>query len=346
MGRRALWVDGAETTTGSGHGLGDEPGEFRFRKPERSAAHYLERLPRPLYNSVRTVYRGGRRVAGRNPGRGRVLPDFVIIGAAKSGTSTLWAWLTGHPHVVGATRKEVEYFSFRYDRGTDWYRHHFPLESDRARFAADHGCPHATGEASPYYLPHPLAPARMASLIPGAKVIVTMRDPVDRAYSAYQMWRRWGSETESFMTVTALEDPGLDGGEARALHKGVGRCENIDPENDRAPATTVAGSVHLGRMYLKGGRYAEQLERWFHYYPREQFHFVTTDELASDPTGAFERLQAFLELPDHRPAGLKAEYVGTYDPLPVEDRVRLREYFRPHNERLYELLGRDLGWNG
>jgi hypothetical protein len=274
-----------------------------------------------------------------------VLPDFVIIGAAKSGTSTLWAWLTGHPHVVGATRKEVEYFSFRYNRGADWYRHHFPLESERARFAAENGRPHLTGEASPFYLPHPLAPARMADLIPRAKVIVTMRDPVDRAYSAYQMWRRWGSETASFMTVAALEDEQLDGGATRALHQGVGRWENIDPENDGAPGTPLIGSVHIGRMYLMGGRYAEQLERWFQHYPREQFHFVTIEELASDPSGAFERLQAFLELPDHRPARLEAEYVGKYDPLPAEDRARLREYFRPHNERLYELLGRDFGWD-
>jgi hypothetical protein len=303
-------------------------------------------LPRAVYVPARTVYRGGLRVAGRNPGRGRGLPDFLIIGAAKSGTSSLFAWLSEHPHVLSATRKEVEYFSFHFDRGMDWYRHHFPLECDRARFADEHGRPFLSFEASPYYLPHRLAPARMANVLPGAKLIVTMRNPVERAYSAYQMWRGWGNETEPFMTVAALEDDRLDQGRALAAHHGIGRRDTTAIAQHDRRRTRVVGGVHVGRMFLMGGRYAEQLERWFEHYPREQFHFVTTDELASDPHGAYARLNDFLELPDYRPAQFKAQYVGAYDAIAAEDLSALREYFRPYNERLYELLGRDLGWDG
>jgi hypothetical protein len=269
----------------------------------------------------------------------------VIIGAAKSGTSSLFTWLSEHPYVVAATRKELEYFSFQYDRGFDWYRHHFPAESDRADFATRHGREFLSFEASPYYLPHRLAPARMAEVLPDAKLIVTMRNPVDRAYSAYQMWRRWGSETEPFMTVAALEDGQLDGGRALEANHGIGRCETTAIPTHRVRRSAVPGRVHIGQMYLMGGRYAEQLERWFKHYPREQFHFVTMEDLASDPTGAYSRVQSFLGLPDYQAAELEPQYVGHYDAITSEDRAASRDYFRPYNERLYELLGRDLGWD-
>ncbi len=305
----------------------------------------LERLPRSVFVPARAAYRGWHQLAAHQRGRSRGLPDFVIIGAAKSGTSSLFTWLSQHPHVVQASRKEVEYFSFHFDRGMDWYRHHFPLDAERARLQAESGKPLLTFEASPYYLPHRLAPARMARALPDAKLIVTLRNPVDRAYSAYQMWRRWGSETQSFMTVAALEDARLDQGRALAANQGIGRCETTAVPRYNPRTNPVAGRVHVGQMFLMGGRYAEQLERWFALYSRQQFHFVTTEELASDPHGAYSRLQQFLELPDHQPEHLEAQYVGKYDALAAEDRAVLGEYFRPYNERLYELLGRDLGWD-
>lgn len=305
----------------------------------------LERMPRGGYVPLRAAYRGGLRATGRNPGRGHGLPDFIVIGAAKSGTSSLFSWLSQHPYVAAASRKEVEYFSFQYDRGLDWYRYHFPYVSDRARFAATHGREFLSFEASPYYLPHRLAPGRAAELLPDAKLVVTMRNPVDRAYSAYQMWKRWGIETRPFMTVAGLEDPRLDQGRARARNPSAIRRETTAIPQHRLGRAPVPGRVHPGRMYLMGGRYAEQLRRWFDYFPREQFHFVTTEELAADRRGAYSRLQSFLDLPEHHPGQLNAEHVAKYEPLPDEDRALLREYFLPCNAQLYELLGRDLGWD-
>ena len=92
------------------------------------------RLPKPVYHFVRSRYYDGRTIAGRNPGRGRLLPDFLIIGTAKSGTTTLHGWLSEHPFVEPAVKKEVHFFDYDYYRGVDWYRSHFPTEQAREAF--------------------------------------------------------------------------------------------------------------------------------------------------------------------------------------------------------------------
>src|SRR5436309_16134274 len=106
-----------------------------------------------------------------------MLPDFIVIGAQKSGTGSLYAYLNGHPDVAGARVKEVHYFDLHYHRGVDWYLDQFPDEA-AAR-------PRCTGEASPYYLFHPHAPRRAFDLVPDARLIALLRDPVDRAISHY-----------------------------------------------------------------------------------------------------------------------------------------------------------------
>jgi hypothetical protein len=271
------------------------------------------RLPRPAYESMLAGYHGLRRVARRNPGRGRMLPDFVIIGAAKAATTSLYAWLCEHPDVVRARAKEIHYFSWFHYRGEDWYRHFFPLERDRAVYKAEHGRPFITGEASPSYMLDGGAPPRMAALIPDAKLIVQLRNPVDRAYSQFQMRRRDDEESiESFLGAVAAE-----------------RAQVGPP---------------ITRTYVARGLYAEQLERWLAVFPREQLHVLAMEDLATDPQRVLDRVHEFLGIAPRRAEDLEARYTAKYDPLPAEERAQLTEYFRPHNERLYELLGRDFGW--
>jgi hypothetical protein len=285
-------------------------------------------LPRPAYNHLLLNRQRLRKLARRNPGRGRLLPQFVIIGAAKAGTTSLYGWLSAHPFVAPASQKEVHFFDYNYYRGEDWYRRHFPASSQQAAFVREHGCPFLTGEASPSYISHYWAPRRLAKLMPRARLIVMLRNPVDRAHSQYQMSRREGEEElDSFAEAVAIEDRRLEGERARAR---------------RSPHYN---SWAIGCWsYLMRSRYAEQLEGWFALFPREQFHFMTLEELAEDPQHALDGLHRFLELPPHRYENLPPLHTAVYDSIAPELRARLAEYFRPHNERLYELLGRDLGW--
>ncbi|MDQ3934523.1 MAG: sulfotransferase domain-containing protein [Actinomycetota bacterium] len=255
-----------------------------------------------------------------------MLPDFVIIGAQKAATTSTYSWLVEHPYVRGATRKEIDYFADNYHRGLDWYRRHFPLQRDRERFAAVHGRPFITGEASPFYMTYEETPSRMASVIADVKLIVQLRNPIDRAYSQYQMNRRKGIEpVECFADALALENPPFRAG---------GR-----------PVPRSDGTARKNWHYLHRGHYADLLDRWSKYFAPEQFHILTTDDLARDPAGTVAALEGFLGLPPLARDRFAPRHTASYPPLPDTIHAALAEYFRPHNERLYELLGRELGWD-
>jgi hypothetical protein len=286
------------------------------------------KLPRPIYQGSVSRWNGLRSAAGRGPGRGRLLPDFVIIGAAKAGTTSLYGWLSQHPFVSPATTKEVHYFDYEHFRGIDWYRSHFPLQVDCDAFAEQHGRPFLTGEASPSYISHQWAPERLARVLPEVKLLVTLRDPVDRAYSQYQMSRREEEEDLSFEQALAVED------------------RRLDPERARMASSKFYNSWPIGCWsYQMRSRYAEQLERWYALFDASQFHVLTLEELSARPGETLDRVHDFLGLPAYRPDDLKPLHTASYSSLSPDTRAQLREYFRPHNARLYELVGRDLGWD-
>jgi hypothetical protein len=290
-------------------------------------------LAGPAYEITLWGYHGLRKLAGRDPGRGRLLPDFLIIGAAKAGTTSLHAWLSRHPCVVVANKKEINYFSYNYSLGEDWYRSQFPPQRWREALWAQHGQRLLTGEASPSYLMHPWAPQRAGQLVPQVKLIVTLRDPVDRAYSSFHHRRRDGEEPlESFDAAVRAEDGRLAPGLARLA---------ADPDYNSFEVACWS--------YLLRSRYAEQLERWFACFGREQFYFVTLENLAAEPQKTLDGVHDFLGLAPWRAESLPRlniapRHNARYAPLEPEVDQRLREYFRPHNQRLYEMVGFNFGW--
>lgn len=178
--------------------------------------------------------------------------------------------------------------------------------------------------------PHCLAnywtPERAAKLVPNARLVVSLRDPIDRAYSQYHYFRRRGSEPlETFEEAIDAEPERLKGEEAREI---------ADKHYD---------SWRVYRWgYLRTSRYAEHLERWLEVFPREQFLFLRFDELAAEPQRTLEQVQAHVGLPTHDNGDLPTLNAGSYDAITPDTRARLEEYFAPHNERLLELTGIDL----
>jgi hypothetical protein len=286
-------------------------------------------LPPARYRSVVEAYGAVRAAARSGPGYGRILPSFLIIGTTKSGTTTLYRWISEHPFVAPCSVKETHYFSNYYTRGSQWYRSQFPRQSERDAFAREHGRPFITGEASPSYISHYWAPQRIARELPDVKLIVTMRNPVDRAHSHFQMSRRLGDEPLStFEEALAAEEQRLAGEDARMRNEPYYR------------------SYRFGNWgYLARGHYVEQLEKWFAAYPRERIHLLSLEELSTRPHETLDAVHEFLGLPPFRAADLEPRHVGEYDPLAPETRARLAELFRPDNQRLYELAGRDFGWD-
>ncbi len=262
----------------------------------------------------------------------RSLPDFLVIGAQRSGTSSMYKYLEHHPCVLSSLRKETEYFSSRWNRGEAWYRGHFPSRARRAFEARRRGFGVLSFEASPNYIFHPLAPARAARLLPHAKLIVLLRNPADRAFSHHGHEMRAGRETLSFEEALDREEARLAGQEARMV---------------KEPGYRSLAWEHYS--YQSRGHYAEQLVRWRRYFAPERFLVLRSEDLYANPARSYRRVLSFLGLPDWVPAQFyNHSYLGVgappSEPLPPALRRRLGKVFAASNRELCSLLGDDFGW--
>jgi hypothetical protein len=257
-----------------------------------------------------------------------MLPSFAIVSVERGGTTSLYRWLCQHPCVGEAVRKEVHYFDMNFARGERWYRAHFPLRAEAALRRVLRRRPFVAAEASPYYLYHPHVPARLSRVLPRARFVALVRNPVERAWSHYHMNRRQGEEAFSFEDAIAREGERLAGEEERLrLDEGFW------------------SHSHYRYGYLARGLYAERLEEWGKRFGPERLLVVSSEELYADPEGTLARVVAWLGLPAWSPEELPAYNQKPYPGLDPEVRRRLADFFAPHNQRLYALLGRDLGWS-
>lgn len=277
----------------------------------------------------RRVARTRVQARGWNAGL-RALPDFLVIGAQRCGTSSLYTYLGRHPRVVPSLRKEVEYFSTRFGEGERWYRAHFPL---RARLAASslRGSRLQTFEATPDYLLDPRAPVRAAKLLPRAKIVVLVRDPVARAYSQYMHNRRLGHEPLTFLEALDKEPSRIDGEFLRM---------RTDPDYDAIPLRRFG--------YVTRGMYADQLALWQAHYPAVQISVIQTEALFNDTAVVFGEILDFLGIPRWHPTHFGNYSVpsttGSSQGMVPEARERLAETFKLPNSKLYAMLGCDFGW--
>lgn len=260
-------------------------------------------------------------------GRIRLLPDFVIIGAQKGGTTFLYKLLQLHPNVQVSGDKEIRYFDLHFDQPCHWYRSHF--RSWPYRWYARHLRQHTflTGEASPSYMYYPHVPARMAAVIPQAKLIAVLRNPVDRAYSNYYHEVRKGREHLSFEEALAAEDERLRG------------------EREKMLADPGYHSYNYSHFsYLHRGIYVEQLQAFQWFWENKQCLVIQSEELYAHPERVLADIQTFLNLPAWQPSAFAPANVGAYPEIRSATRAWLTDYFCPHNHRLYRFLGKDLGW--
>jgi hypothetical protein len=252
----------------------------------------------------------------------RGLPSAVIIGAQRSGTTSLFNYLTQHPDLLAPLGKELHYFDFHYHRGIRWYRGRFPYQH-RLRNGT------LTIEASPYYLIHPLVPARVAALLPEVKLIAVLRNPVDRALSHYQHEVRDGREQLSFEEAVAREPERIAGEEERL---------------EREPG--YYSFAHHRYSYLRRGEYLDQLQRWTRHFPRSRLLILQSEQLFREPVATTARVHEFLGLPPHPLAKYDRFLQGSYDrAMPPELRARLAARFEPHNRALYQWLGEEFDWS-
>ena len=290
------------------------------------------RVRRAAPKDVADVVRSSARTYGAATATYREMPDFLVIGAKKGGTTSVANWLVQHPQVMPMfprlqRRKSPHFFDINYWRGADWYLSHFPTRTARA-IRRRHAGGALVGESSPYYLFHPAAAARIKETAPRARLIAVLREPVSRAHSNY--FDRVVAGTEELPTFE------------EAIDAEEGRLAGVTAEWLSVPEHYSYDHDH--HTYLARGRYAEQLRPYFEHFSRDQMLILPLETLKNDPAGAFRRIEDHLGL-DHRDVDLEARNAREGNPtiLP-ETRERLATYYEPFNRELTELLGEDFGW--
>ena len=281
--------------------------EIRLRTELKQQRLEVFRLKNEL-DAMNGLVETARHVPSAEKGSGEpgigALPDFVIVGAQKGGTSFLYHLLTLHPLVEPAARKELHFFDNpeRFDNGAGWYRRCFPQSGWKD------GRRSITGEATPSYLFYPPVAKRMAGVVPQARLIVLLRNPVDRTYSHYQMQVKRGTEPSTFEEAI---------------------------EQQHAP-------------YVSRSIYVDQLLRWFEFFSQEQMLILKSEDFFERPVETLKVVLNFLDLPEWQPEASELQqrrHTGSYKhKMDPSTRRRLEAYFEPYNKRLYECLGVDFGW--
>jgi hypothetical protein len=287
------------------HNADSRAKSIEYKKRKKGVQQEIFRLDNELLRVAKElsneVLNGWQAPQGTGEAATGALPDFLIIGARKCGTTFLYDLLTRHPYVEPAAKKELHYFDILFkEEGLEWYRRCFPAPrwKDGRRII--------TGEATPYLDASHGVPKRVARVLPRARLIALLRNPVDRAYSDYQQARRKGREPLTFE-------------------------EAIQAEKTQTLA---------GRQYLYRSTYVHHLLRWSKYFGEDQMLVLKSEDFFERMQGPLERVLDFLDLPSWKSEALKNRNTGKYElEMDPATRQRLEEYFEPYNERLYKQWG-------
>jgi Sulfotransferase domain len=295
---------------------------------QKIQTHYQAWLKRWVYKSKGSQLDGRRdRIYRMLTGPLRPLPDFVIIGVQKGGTTSLYHYLVTGSLVLPALTKEVHYFDLNYYKGPNWYRAHFPLSISGLYQSTRAGQKQILGEATPYYLLHPRVPERMARLMPWTKLIIILRNPIDRALSHYHDQVRRKREGLSFEEALKAEPERLQG-----------ELEKLMADEN------YLGLKFREYSYLGRGVYIDQLKRWRAHFHPDQMLVLKSEDLFSNPKVMVDRTTDFLGLPRQAVDAYAPMNPGTYAPMKETTRQQLADYFAPYNQQLYDLLDIDFGW--
>jgi hypothetical protein len=238
-------------------------------------------------------------------------PNFIIIGSQRCGTTSLYTYLAEHPQILSPIKKEMDFFSWHFHRGIDWYLAHFPQMPQGGEFV--------TGEASPSYFDCREAPKRLYSVCPEAKLIVLLRNPVDRAISHF--YRLKGLNWEGRSLDRAISD------EIERLNQNPEYIIGEEPGN-----------------YLARGRYIEFMKNWLAFFPREKLLILKSEDFYAGAPATVKQVLEFLDLPVYQLPEYQNANPGFYPRVNESVRELLSDYFKPYNQELEEYLGRKFDW--
>jgi len=254
----------------------------------------------------------------------RSLPDFIIIGTARSGSTSLYYNICQHPCVLSAAYDELGYFDSNFHLGLNWYRSLFPtlfskwIVKQKKQFAI-------TGEDTPFYIWNPLVAKRILKILPKIKLIVVLRNPVDRAYSNYHLGIRAGSENLSFEDAIQIE------------------LKKLNEINDEFEHNVEKYTIP--RSYIAKGFYANQLKIWLELFNSEQLIIISTEDLESNPQGTLDKIYDFLKIPKNHKLIPEKQKKASYPKMKNETREFLINLYKKNNAELFSMIGQKFDWD-
>jgi len=248
----------------------------------------------------------------------RVLPNFIIIGTVRSGTTSLYYNICEHPSVLPAAYDEIGFFDSNFHLGIDWYRSMFPTEKKMEEIKKDTGFA-ITGEDTPFYFWKKEVVDRIFQALPDVKIIAIFRNPVDRAYSNYNLGIRKNTEKLTFE-------------------------ETIEEETRFLENHTFRDAVDGRRSYLSKGMYENQIKLWFNIFPRKQIHMLSTEDMQQKPKQELLKIFRFLEIPEYTIKNPQKQKLAKYEEMNVETRKKLLDFYKPYNEDFFQIIQQRFNW--
>ncbi len=250
----------------------------------------------------------------------RMLPKFIIIGAVRSGTTSLYYNICEHPNILPASYDEIGFFDVNYDLGLNWYKSMFPLKSEN-NFSKKN----ITGEDTPFYFWREDAANRIKKILPHVKLIIILRNPIDRAFSNYHLGVRGGTENLSFDEAISIELEGLEKNE-------------INKEN-------LIKLCDSSRSYIIKSLYYEQMKIWTRKFSKDNLFVTTTEEMSEKPEDVLRKIFEFLQVSPYKISNPQKRKAVKYSKMKYETRQKLVKFFKPHNKQFYELIGHEFKWD-
>ncbi|MGZ3882980.1 MAG: sulfotransferase family protein [Bacteroidia bacterium] len=258
----------------------------------------------------------------------RIKPSFFIIGVQKGGTTSLSQYLEQHPAVIQPQRKDIYYFNneLKYAKGEKFYRAHFALQAYKAAYDLMHGVKSVTFDPTPNYFEAPGAAEKIHNDFKQAKLVLMLRNPIDRAFSSYQMAKRFGYESFSF-------EQALDAEEQRLV-----------AEKEFYQGKPYHSYVYQRLSYKKRGAYINYIKSWKTLFG-EKLLIIKSEDFFEDTPKQMKLISEFLGLKAFDGHTFEVFNKGNYaDKVKPETRAALQRYYEPFNRELYAFLNRDLGW--
>lgn len=255
----------------------------------------------------------------------RVLPDFFVIGAVRSGTTSLFHYLSQHPCIESSAYDEIGYFDDNFHLGLNWYRSLFPTKFTKNKIKNKHG-KFLTYDVTPFYIYNPLVAQRIKSYYPDSKIIACLRNPVDRAYSNYIIEFQDGDTELSFEERIQPE------------------IELINDKKIKLEDETFLVDTYYNKIITRGF-YAAQLRYWYQLFSKNQLLMVSSEDLANNTTDTLNQIFNFLGFSNIQINDTSQKNKREYSPMKKETRDLLIEFYKPHNEELYELVNRKFDWD-